>query len=86
MFSNAGKVWFMRDSGDDVHHAVGDSLKGGAVNDDLASVAGLGKAQHSVTHLASILAPLADLIGLQQETFNIGTFGCHYMRLSLTIG
>ena len=64
IISNAGEVWLMRDLVDDVHHAVGDGLKGGTVNDNLASIAGFCQSQNPIPNLATILPTLADFIYL----------------------
>jgi len=68
IFADGCKIRLQWDFVREVIHAVGDALKGGSINDDLASMAGFRQSLHPLPHLTPILLALADLIHLHRQT------------------
>ena len=65
---NGRKVWLKGNLADQVSHAVCDALKGWAIDDDLPAMTGLRLSLYPLSHLASVLFALADLIHLYRQT------------------
>ena len=81
VLSNGGEVRLVRDLVDNVHHAVGDGLEGGTVDDNLASMAGFCQGHHPVPHLAAVLPTLADLIHLRSVKASLSSPGSNNLAM-----